>query len=246
MSAVSVWGACAPQQGAQAPTATTTDETVSYTIPNVTAAVTGTETQEKKSVIMAVVPMPFTVADTPKKECVPGADDKSGSLLGGLISVNNGQVAKKPYVVTSQTGVDFTPKTLTFQIKVTNHSDKVMKLEGAYLKLNINSEDVVLSDSDTQKFHAGILLPNDSHSFTIAGPDWGHNPDEAIITFQAITVPDDFDKAGAVSDTANFSWTFKAKLETKQAQSKKTVENLMLDPAEAANLHCHPGAVAAN
>ncbi len=118
-----------------------------------------------------------------------------------------------------------------------------MKLDGSYLKLNINSEELMLSEFDVKKFHDAVLLPNDSKTFLVAGPDWGHNPDDAIITFYTVQVPNEYDQAGVVKDTADFSWTFSAKLESKQAQSTKTVENLMLDPAEAASLHCHPGAV---
>jgi hypothetical protein len=220
---------------------TTTDETVTFTVPRVsTAPGSAAETQQKKGLIIQVVPVPFKVSDTPRKDCVPGAEESS--ILDGLIKVNGGKPTKKPYIVTTQTGIDFKPKTLTFQVKVTNHTEKVMKLDGAYLRLNINSEEVMLSDYDLKKFHDAVLLPNDSKSFHVAGPDWGHNPDDAIVTFTATQIPNEYSASGQLLDTATFTWTFSAKLESKQAQSQKTVENLMLDPTEAASLYCHPGA----
>ncbi len=237
-------GACGTQP-AQAPTASSTDELVTYSVPDVKAVTQGSEMQQKKDLIVSVVPMPFQLSDTPSKDCVPGPDQSSGGLLGGLISVNKNETTKKPYVVTSTTGVNFSPKTLTFQVKVTNHTDQVMRLDSVVPKMIINDSEVVVSDYDAKKLASGILVPNESHSFLIAGPDWGHNPDEAIINFSLYSMPIEIDKTGVASKD-NFTWTFSAKLDKKQTQAKKTVENLMLDPGEAETLHCHPGAVAAN
>jgi hypothetical protein len=241
-SAVAVFAGvgCVPAQPAAAPASTSTDEAVTYSIPNVKAVVTGTETQTKASLIVAVVPMPFAVTDTPTKACVATPGQSDTTMLGGIIpvTVNKDANAKKPFTVTTTTGVDFAPKTLTFQIKVTNNTDQVMKLDGAYPKLNINSEDVVLSEFDTKKFHDAVLLPNESHSFQLAGPDWGHNPDEAIITFTLAGMPTEIDKAGNVAKKEIFSWTFKAALEKKSATTKKLVETQMLSPTEAVAMNC--------
>jgi hypothetical protein len=240
---VFVCGACATGQGqAQAPTAQTTDEAVTYKIPNVVIAPgSPPETQTSKGVIVQVIPKPFEVTNTPTKECVPGPEQSSSGLLGGLIHVDNGQVQTKPYIVTTRTGVDFSPKTLTFQVKITNNTNVVMRLETAQFRLNIGDHEVLLSDSDLNSIKHTQLFPHDSKSFDIAGPDWGHNPDEALVTFQAIQVPNEIDSLGNAKDGAAFTWTFAAKLEARSAQTQKKVENLMLSAADAASMNCHPG-----
>ena len=242
---VSALGACGNQQAAQAPTVSSTDETVTYSVPDVKAVTQGSEMQQKKNLIVSVVPMPFQLTDTPSKDCVPGPEQSSGGFLGELVTMNKNAPTKKPYVVTSTTGVNFSPKTLTFQVKVTNHTDQVMRLDSAVPKMIINDNEVVVSDDDAKKLAAGVLVPNESHSFLIAGPDWAHNPDEAIINFSLYSMPVEIDKTGVASKD-NFTWTFAAKLEKKTTQATRKVENLMLDANETATMHCHPGAVAAN
>jgi hypothetical protein len=233
--------ACGAGQS-QPATAQSTEEAVTYKVPKVVIAPgSAPETQSKKGVIVQVVPVPFVVADTPTKDCVPGA--QASDPLGGLIKVNEGSVQKKAYVVTSRTGVDFQPKTLTFQVKITNNTDVVMKLDTAMFKLNIADREVMLSDAALTSIKNTQLFPHSSKSFSIAGPDWGHNPDDALVTFYAYQVPCEINSLGASTDGANFTWTFAAQLESKETHTKKTVENLMLDPAEASALNCHPGAV---
>jgi hypothetical protein len=232
----------AGQSQSQAPTAQSTDEVVTYKVPKVvTAPGSAPETQSQKGVIVQVVPMPFTVKDTPTKDCVPGAE-QSSDMFGSLIKVGDGKAQKKPFIVTSRTGMDFQPKTLTFQVKITNNTDKVMKLNTAMFKLNIADHEVMLSDAALTNIKNTQLFPNSSKSFEIAGPDWGQNPEEALVTFYAYQVPSEIDNLGAATDGANFTWTFAAKLESRETRTKKIVENLMLDPAEATALKCHPGA----
>jgi hypothetical protein len=237
-------GACgAGQTQSQAPTAQATEETVTYKVPKVvTAPGSAAETQTQKGVIVQVVPLPFVVSDTPTKDCVPGAQESSNPF-GGLLKINEGKVQKKPYVVTSRTGMDFQPKTLTFQVKITNNTDKVMKLDTAMFKLNIADHEVMLSDAALTRIKNTQLFPNSSKSFEIPGPDWAQNPDEALVTFYAYQVPNEINNLGVATDGANFTWTFAAKLESRESKTKKIVENLMLDPAEASALNCHPGAV---
>jgi hypothetical protein len=167
-------------------------------------------------------------------------------MFDGLVTVSNGQVAKKPYVVTTQTGVDYEPKTLSFRLKITNHSDKIMRLGELYLKVNINSQEVEVSSLDLDTIKKGVLLKGEGKDFQVSVPEWGKNADEATIDFSLQNVPIAIEKTGIVGEVGDFSWTFKAQKETKQTKSTKKVENLMLDPAEAADLHCHPGGVASN
>lgn len=77
-------------------------------------------------------------------------------------------------------------------------------------------------------------------------PSWNENSAEATVDFSLQNVPIEMDPKGEVAETGEFAWTFKAQNETKQAATKKTVENLMLDAAEAATFNCHAGAVASN
>ncbi|MEP7049538.1 MAG: hypothetical protein ABJB12_04265 [Pseudomonadota bacterium] len=239
-------GACAAgQQQAQAPSATTTDEVVTFTVPNVKPVQQGSESQTQKQIIVSVVPKAFMVSDEAKKECVQGADAPSGGLLGGLIKVDNGQVAKKSYVVTTRTGVNYEPKTLTFVLRFMNNSGQVMHLGDLYLTVNVNGQEVEVSQLDVGKIKSGVLLAGKETEFAVSVPSWQHDAD-ATVDFSLQNVPIEIDKAGIPSERGKFQWTFVAKMETKQAQSKKTVENLMLDAAEAASLSCHPGAVAAN
>jgi len=237
-------GCAAGQQQSQAP-AQTSDEVVTFMVPSVRAVEKGSETQEKKQVIAALIPLTFTVSDKPTKDCVKGPEESKG-LLGGLIKVDNGQTPKRAYVITTRTGMDYEPKTLAFRLRITNHSEKVMHLGDLYLKVNINSQEVEVSKLDLDNIKAGVLLKGDSKDFTVSIPSWNKNSPEATVDFSLQNVPIELDAKGDAIDRGDFSWVFKAQNETKQASTKKTVENLMLDAAEASSMQCHPGAVAAN
>lgn len=246
LSSVLGASACAGvQQQSQVPVATTSDELLTYTIPSVRPVELGTETQEQKRAIVSVIPKAFTVSDTPKKDCVHGPEQPKG-MLDNFVKVSNGQPEKKPYVITSQTGLDYEPKLLSFVLKITNHSDKIMRLGELYLKVIINSQEVEVSKFDVDAIKAGVLLKGDSKEFTVSVPEWNRKSDDATIDFSLQNVPIEIEKNGQVAEVGDFSWTFIAKTETKQTKSKKTTENLMLDPAEAASLHCHHGTLAAN
>lgn len=232
------------QQQGQAPTAQTSDEVVTFTVPSVKAVEAGSETQTKKQVIVSLVPTAFMVSDKPAKDCVNGPEESKG--LMGLVNVSNGQVPKKPYVITTRTGMDYSPKTLSFKLRITNHSEKVMHLGELYLTVNINGQEVEVSKLDLDAIKSGVLLKGVSKDFTVSVPSWNKNSPEATVDFSLQNVPVELDAKGAVAETGDFSWTFKAENETKQASTKKTVENLMLDASEASSMQCHPGAVAAN
>jgi hypothetical protein len=238
-------GACAAgQQQGQTP-ATTTDELVTFTVPNVKPIEQGSESQTQKQIIVSVVPKSFTVSNTPKKNCVPGPEETKSGLLS-FVNVSNGQVAKKAYIVTTQTGVDYEPKTLSFRVKFVNHSEKVMHLDEIYLKVSVNSQEVEVTKLDIDKIKQAVLLKGEESEFTVSVPQWQHDAGDATIDFSIQNVPIELDKVGHASETGDFRWTFKAQTDTKQVQSKKTVENLMLDQAEASSMSCHPGSVASN
>ncbi|MDB4982743.1 MAG: hypothetical protein JWM82_3495 [Myxococcales bacterium] len=235
---------CATGQQSQVPTAKVTDELVTFTVPSVKPIEAGSETQKQKQTIVSVIPRAFTVSNEPRKDCVPGPE--STSLLS-LMNVNvNGKAPKKAYVVTTQTGVDYEPKTLSFLVKFVNHSQKVMHLDELYLKVTVNNQEVEVSKLDIGKIKQAVLLKGDESQFPLSVPEWQHDAGDATIDVSLQNVPIELDKVGHASETGDFRWTFKATLETKQVQSKKTIENLMLDPAEAASLSCHPGGLAAN
>ena len=237
-------GCATGQQQSQTPSAQTSDEVVTFTVPSVRAVEAGSETQEKKQVIAALIPQAFVVSDKPTKECVKGAEESKGLL--SIVNISNGEAPKKPYVVTTRTGMDYQPKTLAFRLRLTNHSEKVMHLGDLYLKVNINSHEVEVSKLDLDNIKAGVLLKVEGKDFTVSIQSWNKNSPAATVDFSLQNVPVELDGKGAVAETGDFSWTFKAENETKQASTKKTVENLMLDASEASSMQCHTGSVAAN
>jgi len=235
---------CAVGQQNQVPAATAKDELVTFTVPSVKAIEVGSETQKQKQIIVSMIPRAFTVSNIPRKDCIPGPE--SNTLLS-LVNVNvNGKAPKKAYIVTTQTGVDYEPKTLSFLVKFVNHSQKVMHLDELYLKVTVNNQEVEVSKMDIGKIKQAVLLKGDESQFPISVPEWQHDSGDATIDVSLQNVPVELDKVGHASETGDFRWTFKATLETKQVQSKKTVENLMLDAAEAASFNCHPGSLATN
>jgi hypothetical protein len=235
---------CATGQQNQVPSATVKDELVTFTVPSVKPIEVGSETQKQKQIIVSVIPRAFTVSNVPRKDCVPGPE--STDLLS-LVKVNvNGKAPKKAYVVTTQTGVDYEPKTLSFLVKFVNHSQKVMHLDELYLKVTVNNQEVEVLKMDIGKIKQAVLLKGDESQFPISVPEWQHDSGDATIDVSLQNVPIELDKVGHAAETGDFRWTFKATLETKQVQSKKTVENLMLDAAEAASFNCRPGAFATN
>lgn len=231
---------CAPP--AKAPSTSDETETVSYNMPEVRLVEAGKETQESSGVTVSVVPLPFTLSDTPKKTCAPIDTSSTSSLLGGLISVNKADPnAKKPYQITSQTGVDFKPKSLTFKLHIINHTDHVMRLGDTYLKLNVNSSEVELSDVDMEKFHKTVLMPGEEKNFTVGGPDWSHNSEAANLDFGLFDLPLNIDKAGNVAERGKFMWTYQARIVSNTTQTKKTVETMSLAPGEARAVGCPVG-----
>ncbi len=239
-----ITGSCATGQQSQVPTATVKDELVTFTVPSVKPIEAGSETQKQKQIIVSVIPRAFTVSDQPRKDCVPGAE--SNGLLALMNVTVNGKPPKRAYVVTTQTGIDYEPKTLSFLVKFVNHSQKVMHLDELYMKVTVNNQEVEVSKLDVGKIKQAVLLKGEESQFPVSVPEWQHDSGDATIDVSLQNVPIELDKVGHAAETGDFRWTFKATMETKQAQSKKTVENLMLDLAEAANLRCHPGTVAAN
>jgi hypothetical protein len=235
---------CATGQQTQVPTATVKDELVTFTVPSVKPIEAGSETQKQKQTIVSMIPRAFTVSNSPRKDCVPGPE---ATGLLSMVNVNvNGNAPKKAYIVTTQTGVDYEPKTLSFLVKFVNHSQKVMHLDEMYLKVTVNNQEVEVSKMDIGKIKQAVLLKGDEAQFPLSVPEWQHDSGDATIDVSLQNVPIELDKVGHASETGDFRWTFKATLETKQVQSKKTTENLMLDLAEARSLSCHPGSVAAN
>jgi uncharacterized cupredoxin-like copper-binding protein len=232
---------CMPQQ-AKGPTSTDETQTLTYSVPLVTSVETGKETQDREGVTIGVVPVPFTISDKPSKTCAPIDTNSSTSMLGGLLNVGNGQQdAKKEYQITTQSGTDFEPKTLTFKLHIVNKTGHVMHLGDTYLKLNVSNNEVELSDSDMDKFHRTVLLPGEEKNFTIGGPDWSHNTDQSTIDFIVADLPLVIDPSGAVSKRDTFNWTYQAKLVTNTTQSKKTVETVTLTPGEATSMGCPAG-----
>lgn len=230
------------QQQAKEPTSEDQTQTVTYKMPLVSSVEAGKETQERQGVTVSVVPVPFTVADTPSTTCLPIDTSSSNSLLGGLINVNSSDPnAKKQYKITSETGVDFQPKKLTFKLHVLNHTDHVMRLGDTYVKLNVNNQEVELSDSDMTKFHSTVLVPGEEKTFSIGGPDWSHNADASTLDFGLYDLPLSIDKAGNVAERGTFNWTYQAKLVTNTTQTKKTVETVALSPGEAQAKGCPVG-----
>jgi hypothetical protein len=163
-------------------------------------------------------------------------------MLGGLINVSNGQQdAKKQYQITTQSGTDFKPKKLTFKLHIVNKTGHVMHLGDTYLKLNVNNNEVELSDSDMNKFHSTVLISGEEKNFTFDGPDWSHNTDQSTVDFIVADLPIAIDEKGQPSKRDNFNWTYQAKFVTNTTQSKKTVETMALSSGEAASMGCPVG-----
>ncbi|HVW29475.1 MAG TPA: hypothetical protein VHC69_29115 [Polyangiaceae bacterium] len=233
--------ACMPQQ-AKGPATDEQMQTVTYSMPQVTSVETGKESQARGGVTVSVVPLPFKTSDTPSKTCAPIDQSKSSSLLGGLINVNSSDPnAKKQYQITTQTGVDFKPKSLTFKLHVVNQTDHVLRLGGVELRLNVNDNEVELSDTALDKFHKTNIVPGEEKTFNIEGPDWSHNKEQSTIDFGMFGLPLTVDQNGNGTGLENFHWTYQAKLVTTTTQTKKTVETMALSPAEAQSIGCPVG-----
>lgn len=233
--------ACATQKPPEAPKVEAVP--VSLSVPTVTPVQAGSETQESKGVTVSVVPATFKVVETPKKSCT-SAPTEGGSPLLGIIKVNEG-TKKQNYVVTTESTFDVAPKTIAFNISVTNHTTHVLRLQGSVLKLNVNGKQVQLSAEGTKAFLDGILTPNDAQTYTVFGPDIDPTFQAATLDFQLFDIPIDIDKAGNVTEKTNFAWTYKATLEAKTVQTQKKTEQLALDVGQAQSNGCSTVGVAA-
>src|SRR5882757_6288476 len=152
-------GCASGGQQNQVPTATVKDELVTFSVPSVKPIEAGSETQKQKQIIVSMIPRAFTVSNVPRKDCVPGPE---ATGLMSFVNVEvNGKAPKKAYVVTSQTGVDYEPKTLSFLVKFVNHSQKVMHLDELYLKVTVNNQEVEVSKMDVGKIKQAVLLKGD-------------------------------------------------------------------------------------
>jgi hypothetical protein len=228
---------CAPPAKPKAPVAEVKD--VTYSIPVVTPVESGTETQERKGVVMSVVPDQFHVEPIVHKECTEVVSEGSPAL-GGLVNVTNssGDADGKIYEIKTETSYAVTPKVITFTVTATNHTDHVLRLAGSLPRLNINSRQVPLSQDGIAQMNDATLAPNDTVTFSLVGPEWDQTQKTATIDFQIFDVVVESDAAGNAKTKEHFKWTYQAKVEEKVVKSEKKTEQSRLKPPDAAAHGC--------
>jgi len=178
--------------GPKAPPSTSSK--VLVLLPSFRSAVQGTETQDRRSIVVQVAPPLFELKPDTQTSCTQQV----------AIIVQNNQY---PYDVNQVTGYAAAPKNIEFRMKVANRTSKILKLAGTMFKFVVDDKEVPLVRSEDVVKDA-ILRPNDTKEFLIVGPEWKGLPKQATVGFSAFGVPTEFDDAGNVKKTENFDWTF--------------------------------------
>lgn len=233
---------CAAPPEPKAPTSEV--KIATFSIPLVTPVEEGKETQEKKGVTISVVPDAFQVKEHTDKRCIPVHDESGNSSLGSLVTVksSSGDPDLKIYELTIDKHYSVEPDVVSFRVTVTNHTNHVVKLEGVVPRLNINSKQVNLRAEEIQALHQAVLIPEDTMTFTLRGPEWDPTSESAVIDFKLVDVAVDSDAAGNITSREHFNWTYKAVVEKKTVEVEKKTEQLKLASAEARQMGCPVGA----
>lgn len=208
------------------PPAVPVQTTVSYTLPKFVPVKEGTETVEKGGVVLQLAPPDFTAKREVHTTCQKVA----------TIFVVNGQGT---YQVTETPRYAVTPTKIEFVLKVTNHTDQVLKLEGTIFKLNVGGNEIALDADAYKSFTNGILTPGETKQFTIEGPDWTTLAANTTIDFAVFGMPLQLDKAGNVAERGNFDWTFTFSTEPKTQSEEVTTTEQSFTPTEAAQTCGH-------
>lgn len=194
----------------------------SVSVPTFSPVTEGTETQDRGGMVVQLAPPAFEVVNDSKTTC---------AQQQALIVQNN----QYPYEIKTEPSFAVSPQNIEFNLKFTNHTQKILKLGGTDFKFVVSDKEVALDGSQLKSITDATLRPNDTKEFRILGPAWSTVPKDATVGLSIFNVPTEADDAGNVKKTENFDWTFNYRLSEVQKEGKITYESVNMTADEARN-----------
>ena len=190
-------------------------------VPKFSPVKEGTETQEREGVVVQMAPPLFSVERATALSCTEQA----------TFMVTNDQYL---FEIRETPSYAVTPENIVFNVKVTNRTDQVLKLEGTVFKLIVDDKEITLDQEAYKTFTSGILTPQQQKQFAITGPAWSSLADNATVSFSVFGMPIAIDEAGNVAKRGNFDWTFSYKPETQAKDEQVQIRQESMTRADAA------------
>lgn len=149
------------------------------------------------------------------------------------ISPATSQAEQRVFMKTTTPSLSVHPQQLSFNIKINNQHERVLRLDGTIVRVNVNGKMLDLRQENYQDFLNGMVLPRQETEFEIAGPSIRELPDKAVIGLFLYDVITRTDAAGNPEQKTNFEWYFVHNIETKTSQEEAVQQRIRLTQAEA-------------
>ncbi|MFX1514251.1 MAG: hypothetical protein ACFFCQ_16880 [Promethearchaeota archaeon] len=207
-----------------------TQTTLSYVMPDVNILPGYSELQEKQELSISAIPITFKKIKKIKRKC----EWDPGGLAKLMMNENELKPNDKTFYKVRETPYfEVEPSALAFNIRIYNHLDHVIRLEGAVVAFRIDGRMVNIDRANYQEFLAGIIIPRGEDEYPIYGPMIESLPSScniALLLYDVVTQTDD---AGNPTKKSNFEWVFTYKEETKEERVNLSIKRIYMTPVEA-------------
>lgn len=179
------------------------DTTLFYTLPSIVPIEKTTQEQTKGGITISCQLEAFSVSQ--KMETPPPVPFYADPAKPGYDVM---QTIQRPYY-------DVNPSNLTFNLKIKNHGERMLKMRDVALVLLTDGIEYKLPKQYMDdEWQAGNVMSSFSKDFAIPGPSIPELKDGRTVEIFINDVPIAYDQAGNVTKRDNFSWTFMVKTKT--------------------------------
>jgi hypothetical protein len=149
------------------------------------------------------------------------------------LSPATSQAENREFMKTETPMVNVVPQHLAFNIKLNNKHDRVLRLAGTVVQVNVNGRMLSLAQENYRDFLAGMVLPRQESEFVIRGPALSELPDGAVIGLFLYDVITRTDAAGNATEKKNFEWYFTYKTEHRTLSENRVAQRVRMTQGEA-------------
>lgn len=178
------------------------DTTLFYTLPTIMPIEKTTQEQTKGGITITCQIEPFAVAQSTVSSSTPFYADPSKPGYDVIQTIQTPRY-------------DVKPNNLTFNLKIKNHAERMLKMRDVALVLLTDGIEYKLpKEYMDDEWQVGNVMSSFSKDFSIPGPSIPELKDGRSIEIFINDVPISYDQAGNVTKRENFRWTFMVKTKT--------------------------------
>ncbi|GAG17457.1 unnamed protein product, partial [marine sediment metagenome] len=208
-----------------------TTTTISYESPNLIALKGYPELQEKEGITISAMPLEITKQIKYKYKC-EWVRSRLGELLNSTDTEQDPNV-KLTYLVTESPYYKISSNELIFKIIIHNNLERVLRLAGTVVVMQIDGKMINLDSHKYQEFIDGFVIPRQEAEFKIIGPEMNTLPKKCNIALLLYDIITEVDDAGNPKKKTNFEWFFSYESLNKSDPSTITKKIMKLTPREA-------------